>query len=330
MRVLTAGKPARCDAFGTTAARHTAAQTRFASLLSLPKLCDAPPAARVKQSQECPGPAAATASCQKGKRPARTMAQVLNPRAPPQSLLRAVQEGHGPTPWSRRPRPPQRLLRKAGLATADAKQSRAAGAGRAGLAVGGRPGHLCVARWGWPSSGMYIGGLGSSNGRIVSFLASLNGCAGFRRQKKAVRAHKARTTEKFRRWSRCTSWHRRRRAMGGPIDALPFSNKFATQSIGSLLVLTPVILKGWRHVSSWFLAFALVQIAEGCCVRRSYKTCRLWSRLVRGVPASSRRWRRGSRRHPEIDARRSAPRCTSSANLILWCRRVPIARCSSC
>ena len=43
---------------------------------------------------------------------------------------------------------------------------------------------------------------------------------------------------------------------------IAFSNKFATQSIGSLLVgATPVILKGWRHVSSWFLAFALVQIA---------------------------------------------------------------------
>jgi hypothetical protein len=109
---------------------------------------------------------------------------------------------------------------------------------------------------------MYIGGLRSSNGRIVSFLASLNGCAGFRRQKKAVRAHKARTTEKFR---RLESLHL---AAPSPprhkvqLMCIAFSNKFATQSIGSLLVgATPVILKGWRHVSSWFLAFALVQIA---------------------------------------------------------------------
>jgi len=109
---------------------------------------------------------------------------------------------------------------------------------------------------------MYIGGLRTSNGRIVSFLASLNGCAGFRRQKKAVRAHKARTTEKFR---RLESLHL---AAPSPprhkvqLMFIAFSNKFATQSIGSLLVgATPVILKGWRHVSSWFLAFALVQIA---------------------------------------------------------------------
>ena len=109
---------------------------------------------------------------------------------------------------------------------------------------------------------MYIGGLRSSNGRIVSFLASLNGCAGFRRQKKAVRAHKARTTEKFR---RLESLHL---AAPSPprhkvqLMCIAFSNKFATQSIGSLLVgATPVILRGWRHVSSWFLAFALVQIA---------------------------------------------------------------------
>ena len=33
-----------------------------------------------------------------------------------------------------------------------------------------------------------IGGLGTSNGRIVSFLASLNSVAGFRRQKRAVGA----------------------------------------------------------------------------------------------------------------------------------------------
>ena len=86
--------------------------------------------------------------------------------------------------------------------------------------------------------------------------------AGFRRQKKAVRAHKARTTEKFR---RLESLHL---AAPSPprhkvqLMLIAFSNKFATQSIGSLLVgATPVILKGWRHVSSWFLAFALVQIA---------------------------------------------------------------------
>ena len=80
---------------------------------------------------------------------------------------------------------------------------------------------------------MYIGGLRSSNGRIVSFLASLNGCAGFRRQKKAVRAHKARTTEKFR---RLESLHL---AAPSPprhkvqLLLIAFSNKFATQSIGS-------------------------------------------------------------------------------------------------
>ena len=84
---------------------------------------------------------------------------------------------------------------------------------------------------------MYIGGLRSSNGRIVSFLASLNGCAGFRRQKKAVRAHKARTTEKFR---RLESLHL---AAPSPprhkvqLMLIAFSNKFATQSIGSLLSL---------------------------------------------------------------------------------------------
>ena len=77
-----------------------------------------------------------------------------------------------------------------------------------------------------------------------------------------MRAHKARTTEKFR---RLESLHL---AAPSPprhkvqLMFIAFSNKFATQSIGSLLVgATPVILKGWRHVSSWFLAFALVQIA---------------------------------------------------------------------
>ena len=47
--------------------RQTLPTARFASLLSLPKLCDAAPAARVKQTKECLGPAAANASCQAGK-----------------------------------------------------------------------------------------------------------------------------------------------------------------------------------------------------------------------------------------------------------------------
>ena len=60
---------ARIDAFTTASitllrydsrARHTLPTARFASLLSLPKLCDAAPAARVNQNKECPGPARRT------------------------------------------------------------------------------------------------------------------------------------------------------------------------------------------------------------------------------------------------------------------------------
>jgi len=110
-----------------------------------------------------------------------------------------------------------------------------------------------------------VGGLGASNGRIVSFVASLNCSAGFRRQKVAVEANSRgiKRSEKRRRLGRLhlgskytDNLHKAK------LFLLVFVNKFGTQSLGSLLVgATPVILKGPRHIASWLLAFLAVQAA---------------------------------------------------------------------
>ena len=110
-----------------------------------------------------------------------------------------------------------------------------------------------------------IGGLGTSNGRIVSFLASLNSVAGFRRQKRAVGADgdDLTRTEKRKRLGRLHSLSpgtSRLKAAG--LFALQFGNKYGAQTVGSLLVgATPVLLKGPRHLVSWLLAFCAVQLA---------------------------------------------------------------------
>ena len=108
-----------------------------------------------------------------------------------------------------------------------------------------------------------IGGLGTSNGRIVSFLASLNSVAGFRRQKRAVGADgdDLTRTEKRKRLGRLHAGQTSRlKAVG--LFALQFGNKYGAQTVGSLLVgATPVLLKGPRHLVSWLLAFCLVQLA---------------------------------------------------------------------
>lgn len=153
---------------------------------------------------------------------------------------------------------------------------------------------------------LVVGGLGRSNGRIVSFLASLNSAAGFRRQKRATNAHATRRksvalrrleslhiTSDQRAAARVDTGSSRRRLrpferprslervpLGenrterrlAPLKKLElflivFFNKFGTQGLGSLLVgATPVILKGPRHVASWFLAFAAVQLSPGDAV----------------------------------------------------------------
>jgi len=113
-----------------------------------------------------------------------------------------------------------------------------------------------------------IGGLGSSNGRIVSFLASLNSAVGFRRQKRAVAADATSTRRKSVVKRRLGLLH-----LGAPTTSVGhklslflvvFANKFGTQSLGSVMVgATPVILRGPRHLASWFVAFAVVQLAPG-------------------------------------------------------------------
>lgn len=107
----------------------------------------------------------------------------------------------------------------------------------------------------------YLGGLRTSNGRIVSFLASLNSCHGFRRQKKVVKAH-GRPSERFRRLESLHLAGSSTRRHKLQLFFICLLNKFGTQGLGSLLVgAIPVVLRGWRHVTSWFLAFALVQLA---------------------------------------------------------------------
>mmetsp|Transcript_19358 Transcript_19358/g.59607 ORF Transcript_19358/g.59607 Transcript_19358/m.59607 type:complete len:342 (-) Transcript_19358:42-1067(-) len=116
---------------------------------------------------------------------------------------------------------------------------------------------------------LVVGGLGRSNGRIVSFLESLNSAAGFRRQKRATNADETRRKSvalQRLEWLHITS------DQLAPLKKLElflivFFNKFGTQGLGSLLVgATPVILKGPRHVASWFLAFAAVQLSPGDAV----------------------------------------------------------------
>mmetsp|Transcript_11299 Transcript_11299/g.15509 ORF Transcript_11299/g.15509 Transcript_11299/m.15509 type:complete len:480 (+) Transcript_11299:102-1541(+) len=108
------------------------------------------------------------------------------------------------------------------------------------------------------------GGLGTSNGRVVSFLNSLNAMASFRRQRRVLQSGDAKNSPNSEKkkaellYLRATrnSWSHRIQ-----LFLLMFLAKFGSQSLGSLLIgATPVILKGPRHTFSWLLAMACIQL----------------------------------------------------------------------
>ncbi|KAJ1447548.1 hypothetical protein M885DRAFT_542433 [Pelagophyceae sp. CCMP2097] len=114
-------------------------------------------------------------------------------------------------------------------------------------------------------SDVYEGGLGTSNGRVVSFVNSLNSVASYRRQRRAVGA--ASPMSQFQKEHMLSQLHLS--ATDSSVSllhrlqlfCLMFLSKFGTQSLGSIMIgAMPVILKGWRHMSSWFFACALVQL----------------------------------------------------------------------
>jgi len=112
------------------------------------------------------------------------------------------------------------------------------------------------------------GGLGTSNGRAVSFLNSLNSVASFRRQRRVLRSVSSDTTQQaspnterkrsevlYLRSSRHSAAHRVK------LFSLVFLAKFGSQSLGSLMIgATPVVLKGPRHMASWLFSFACIQL----------------------------------------------------------------------
>jgi len=109
------------------------------------------------------------------------------------------------------------------------------------------------------------GGLGTSNGRVVSFLNSLNAAASYRRQRRVLRtpvdrshspnSERRRSELLYLRSSRHSWAHRVK------LFSLMFLAKFGSGSVGSVMLgATPVILKGPRHMASWLFAFACIQL----------------------------------------------------------------------
>lgn len=110
------------------------------------------------------------------------------------------------------------------------------------------------------------GGLGTSNGRMVSFLNSLNSVASYRRQRRVLICNsKAASSSPVseRRRSELLYVRSPRNCLAHRLKLffLNFLAKFGSQSLGSLMIgATPVILKGPRHMASWLLAFACIQL----------------------------------------------------------------------
>ena len=112
-----------------------------------------------------------------------------------------------------------------------------------------------------------VGGLGTTNGRAVSFLDSLASCCDYRDQLPLA----PRTPT---RGARRSSLFHAANAANSRLDAARvfvsnFQAKFLSQSVGSVLLgQTPVILKGPRHLLSWALALAAVQLCPRDAVYR--------------------------------------------------------------
>lgn len=108
------------------------------------------------------------------------------------------------------------------------------------------------------------GGLGTSNGRMVSFLNSLNSVASYRRQRRVlVYGNVSTSPVSERRRSEVLYVRSPRNCLAHRIKlfCLNFMAKFGSQSLGSVIIgATPVILKGPRHMASWLLAFACIQL----------------------------------------------------------------------
>lgn len=109
------------------------------------------------------------------------------------------------------------------------------------------------------------GGLGTSNGRMVSFLNSLNSVASYRRQRRVlIRSNGASSSPvSERRRSELLYVRSPRNCLAHRLKLflLNFLAKFGSQSLGSLMIgATPVILKGPRHMASWLVAFACIQL----------------------------------------------------------------------
>eukprot|EP00614_Pseudopedinella_elastica_P006943 CAMPEP_0172598930 /NCGR_PEP_ID=MMETSP1068-20121228/19020_1 /TAXON_ID=35684 /ORGANISM="Pseudopedinella elastica, Strain CCMP716" /LENGTH=448 /DNA_ID=CAMNT_0013399009 /DNA_START=391 /DNA_END=1737 /DNA_ORIENTATION=+ len=121
-------------------------------------------------------------------------------------------------------------------------------------------------------------GLSSSNGRFISFLASLNNCYSFRAQRALTPLRKGRRRDSFEEWKRkhaytisaylgSSLWGAAARTAG-----LSFLLKYGASTVVSLLLwTTPVFLKGPRHVSYFLLALGLVQFSPKDAVFRTMK-----------------------------------------------------------
>ena len=112
------------------------------------------------------------------------------------------------------------------------------------------------------------GGLGSSNGKLVSIFDSVDGCRGFRKQRPVQLARMDSRPPTSRRGSlyHVAAQLRKGRAANllsaGSIVVLNLLNKFGPATVVSLLTRsTPVIFQGWRHSLTFLASLAAIQLS---------------------------------------------------------------------
>jgi len=132
---------------------------------------------------------------------------------------------------------------------------------------------------------LWVGGLGTSNSKFVSLVASLASCVDFRAQKPQNARSGAGPAVSFHATSPAPGCPGRWQAVisGARVLCGQLWAKFGSATVGSLLLgEMPVILKGPRHFATFLLALVLVQACPGDAVYRLVQTsamCQLVARL---------------------------------------------------
>lgn len=134
---------------------------------------------------------------------------------------------------------------------------------------------------------LLAGGLGDSNSKFVSFLASVASCVDFRLQKRQqprspapfrARAFSSDELSSFHAGAPCRNWLTRApRVLAGNLWA-----KFGSATVGSLLVReTPVLLKGPRHAMTFVVALLAVQLCPGDLLFRAVTSSKAFQLVLR-------------------------------------------------